>query len=405
MDSSFRQDAYLELPARALEPGMFVAALDRPWDETPFALQGFVVQTRQDIDTVCRYCTSVQVDPRRRVALAPAAVGARNGRRRTDGDSGATSLELLPAGFLQEASADLDSADRAIRKVFGQLERGGALEVDAVRGAVDGLVKRVLQDSQAIAALVRLRRHGQYLYDHSLCNAVWAAVLGKHLALGAEELGVLALGASLVDVGMTRLDMDPLAKPAALSAEEFAAVRRHVELGVALVSEARVDPRVRDIVADHHERFDGSGYPGGKQGHDISLLARITGLVDSYDAMITPRPHAPSRTSFEAMQELWDGEAARFQRELVEQFIQAVGLFPTGALVELSSGEVGVVVAQSETRRLRPRVMVVLDPSKRRYRDLRVVDLNAPSSAQGDLWIRAELQPGAHGVHPDEFFL
>ena len=127
--------------------------------------------------------------------------------------------------------------------------------------------------------------------------------------------------------------------------------------------------------------------------------------MDAYDAMITPRPHAPSRTSFEAMQELWDGESTRFQRELVEQFIQAIGLFPTGALVELSSGEVGIVVSQNEARRLKPRVMLVLDAAKRRYRQLQVVDLSAQPPGQAELWIRAELHEGAHGVHPDEFFL
>ncbi|MAT85315.1 MAG: hypothetical protein CMD39_13610 [Gammaproteobacteria bacterium] len=392
-------DIYLEIPARALEPGMFVAALDRPWEETPFALQGFNVQNRRDIEMVCRFCQTVRIDPARRVALAaPARSEARGGDRET-------SLELLPAEFTKAATADIETADRAIRKVFGQLERGGTLEVEAMRGAVDALVKRVLQDSHAVAALVRIRRHGQYLYDHSLCNAVWAAVLGKHLGLPAGDLGALALGASLVDVGMTRLSLDPMNKPGALSPAEMAEVRQHVDHSIKLVVDAGVDARCVDVVANHHERFDGSGYPSGLAGHDIPLLARIAGLVDAYDAMITPRPHAPSRTSFEAMQELWDGESTRFQRELVEQFIQAIGLFPTGALVELSSGEVGIVVSQNEARRLKPRVMLVLDAAKRRYRQLQVVDLSAQPPGQAELWIRAELHEGAHGVHPDEFFL
>lgn len=399
MNAVSRPDSYLEIPARTLEPGMFVAALDRPWEETPFALQGFNIQSRRDVELVCQYCQTVRIDPARRVALAPPRRTASRGRDQE------TSLELLPAEFTRAAAADIDTADRAIRKVFGQLERGGALEVDAMRGAVDALVKRVLQDSHAVAALVRIRRHGQYLYDHSLCNAVWAAVLGKHLGLPAADLGALALGASLVDVGMTRLSLDPMSKPGALTPAEMAEVRQHVEYSTKLVVDAGVDPRCVDVVASHHERFDGSGYPAGLAGHDIPLLARVAGLVDAYDAMITPRPHAPCRTSFEAMQELWDGESTRFQRELVEQFIQAIGLFPTGALVELSSGEVGVVVSQNEARRLRPRVMLVLDAAKRRYRQLRVVDLNAQPPGQSELWIRAELHEGAHGVHPDEFFL
>ncbi len=392
-------DGLLVIPARALKPGMYVAAIDRPWSETPFALQGFHVQSAEDVELISRYCNEVSIDPARRVAVA----GVPQPRRARRNEGG---LELLPAEFIAEANADLDSADRAIRKVFGQLKRGGGLEVSALQSAVDPLVKHVLQDSNAMAALVRIRRHGDYLYDHSLCNAVWSAVLGRHLGLPPDDLGCLALGASLVDVGMTRLEVNPVAKPAALSAGEMAAVRRHVALGADLVRAAGVDRRVLEVVQNHHERFDGSGYPQRLSGHDIPVLARIAGLVDTYDAMITPRPHAPGRTSFEAVQELWDGGAAHFQRELVEQFIQAIGLFPTGAVVELNTGEVGIVVAQNESRRLKPSVMLVLDCNKRRRADLRVVDLATEEPADGgELWVRSELQPGSHGVHPDEFFL
>lgn len=393
-------DGLIVMPARALKPGMYVAAIDRPWSETPFALQGFHVNSAEDVDLVNRYCNEVSVDPARRVAVRDVPRPRR--ANRADG-----SLELLPAAFKAEANADLDSADRAIRKVFGQLKRGGGLEIRALQSVVDPLVKHVLQDSNAMAALVRIRRHGDYLYNHSLCNAVWSAVLGRHLGLPPDDLACLALGASLVDVGMTRLDVDPVAKPAALSADEMAAVRRHVELGVGLVrATPGVDCRVLEVVQNHHERFDGSGYPRSLSGHDIPVLARIAGLVDTYDAMITPRPHAPGRTSFEAVQELWDGAPGRFQRELVEQFIQAIGLFPTGAVVQLNTGEVGVVVAQNEIRRLKPRVMLVLDRNKRRRQTLEIVDLAADDGTRDEeLWIRFELQAGAHGVHPDEFFL
>jgi HD-GYP domain-containing protein (c-di-GMP phosphodiesterase class II) len=379
-----------------------VAAIDRPWQDTPFALQGFHVRKALDIELVCRYCSYVQVDPRRRILVRaePPREASRAGRDST--------LELLPRDF-DAARRELDSADAAIRKVFDQLKRGGRLEVKALKSAVDPVIKGVLRDSEAMAALVRIRNRGEYLYNHSLCNMVWSAVLGRHLGMQPDALGKLALGASILDVGMTRLDLDPLQKPAALSVDEMAAMRGHVGLGLELLrASGDVDPDVLAIVAGHHERFDGSGYPHGLRGHAIPLEARLAGLVDSYDAMITPRPHAPSRTSFEAMQELWDSQELLFQRELIEQFVQAIGLFPTGALVELNTGEVGIVVEQNESRRLRPKVVVVLDEHKQRYQRLVVVDLNQPAAmtdTAADLWIRAELGQGAYGVHPDEFFL
>lgn len=394
------EQGLVEMPARALQPGMYVAAIDRPWEDTPFALQGFHVRKALDVELVSRYCTSVYVDPGRRIDL-PTRTARESSRAGPD-----ASLDLLPRDF-QSARLALESAESAIRKVFRQLERGGHLEIAAMKAAIDPVIKGVLQDSEAMAALVRLRSRGEYLYNHSLCNAVWSAVLGRHLGIGVQDLARLALGASVLDVGMTRLDTTVLDKPAALSDREMSRVRRHVELGLELLG-ADVEPEVADIVRCHHERFDGSGYPQGLTGHDIPLLARLAGLVDSYDAMITSRPHARGRTSFEAMQELWDCQGQLFQRELIEQFVQAIGLFPTGSIVELNTGEVGIVLEQNDTRRLRPKVMVVLDENKQRYKRFVVVDLNHPAGKAPpatELWIHAELQGGAFGLEPDEFFL
>ena len=154
-------------------------------------------------------------------------------------------------------------------------------------------------------------------------------------------------------------------------------------------------------------RHDGSGYPRGVAGEEIPLLPRIAGLVDSYDAMITVRPWAAARSSFEAMKELTACRCALFQTELAQQFMQVIGLFPTGAIVELNNGEIGVVVKQNPTRRLRPKVVVVLNSEHVRYDEFVVVDLASYAREHSalDVWISQELAPGSHGIRPEEFFL
>lgn len=393
-------EGLIEVPARALQAGMYVAAIDRPWEQTPFALQGFHVNTARDIELVARYCAYVYVDPQRRVLAPPAP--PRKAARNAPQDA----LELLPQEF-RAAREDVDSADKALRKVFDQLTRGGHLDLQALRGVIDPVVKGVLRNPEAMAAMVRIRRRGDYLYDHALSNSVWSAVFGHHLGIVPADLRKVALAASVLDVGMTRLDRDPQSKPGPLTEPERRAVREHVRLSVEMLQSAgEADVQVLDVVRCHHERFDGSGYPQGLAGHDIPILARVASLTDTYDAMITPRAYAPARTSFEAVQELWDGQVGLFQRELIEQFIQAIGLFPTGSLVELSNGAVAIVVEQNGSRRMRPKVVLVLDAQKRRHDKLRIVDLCAGADgSDGDLWIRRELAPGAHGVHPEEFFL
>ncbi|HEY5647037.1 MAG TPA: HD-GYP domain-containing protein [Pseudomonadales bacterium] len=391
----------LEVPVRNLQPGMYVAKLDRAWLETPFALQGFYVTTREDVDFVAQHCEYVYVDPRRRAKLAN--LQKHVGPRRTYREKKSLKDEL------STARKDLTNAEEAMAKVFEQLRNGTHLNIDVVRTAVSPLIESVLRNSQALSALIRLRAEGDYLYGHSIAVAVWATILGRHLGMAREQLEILAFGGALLDVGMTQIDDSVYRVPRRLNDDEYRIVRNHVDLGSKLLLETgSIAPEIAQMIASHHERFNGSGYPLGLSGMQIPVFARIAGLVDSYDAMITRRPHAESRSSFEAMQELADAKDQLFQGALVEQFMQAIGLFPTGSMVQLNTGEIGVVVQQNEARRLRPKVAMIVDPDGRRYPSITILDLakyGADGTDRRDLWIKRELEPGAHGIEPEEFFL
>ena len=391
----------LEVPAGSLQPGMYVSRLDRPWLETPFAVQGFYIRDRADADLVARHCVFVMVDPRRynrQMQSAPPA-----GRPKTYKDR--TSLKRETA----MARIELESASDAMRKVFDQLRSGRHLNMKVMEQIIDPLIGSVLRNSEAMAALIRIKAKGDYLFNHSIANAVWSSVLGRQLGLPKDQLRRLALGAAVVDVGMTRLEESIMVSSGPLTDAARSHVREHVAFGAEMLDGPDgVHADVLAVIAGHHERFNGSGYPYGRKGMDIPLFARIVGLVDSYDAMITTRPHAAARSSFEAIQELTDLKGELFQAELVEQFMQAIGLFPTGSIVELNTGEAGVVVAQNPLRRLRPKVVVILDAQKQRHQKLVVVDLakyGIEVDGPADLWITHELESGAYGIKPDEYFL
>ena len=161
------------------------------------------------------------------------------------------------------------------------------------------------------------------------------------------------------------------------------------------------------MVASHHERHDGSGYPRGLSGSDIPIYGRIIGLVDSYDAMTCVRPWAGSMSAHKAVAELYEQRGRQFQTELVEQFIQTCGIYPTGSLVELSSGEVGVVTAVHTLKRLRPRLMLLLDRDKRPLEQFRRLDLSQVEHDQDGtpLTVKSGLPVGAYGIDPKELFL
>jgi HD-GYP domain-containing protein (c-di-GMP phosphodiesterase class II) len=146
------------------------------------------------------------------------------------------------------------------------------------------------------------------------------------------------MGGMLMDVGKLRIDPELLRADRALSEEETQRMRMHVQYGIEIIEESGViNPDVYSMVAHHHERHNGSGYPLGLKSDDIPAVARIAGIVDSYDAMTSDRSHAPSLSPSEAIKVLYKSRDVEFQAELVEAFIQAIGIYPAGTIVELST--------------------------------------------------------------------
>ena len=169
-----------------------------------------------------------------------------------------------------------------------------------------------------------------------------------------------------------------------------------------------MDTRVLDMVAHHHERYNGTGYPAHLKGNDIPVFGRIAGIVDAYDAMITLRPYAKLLSSYDALRKLRVLADVEFQAEIVDQFTKAIGAFPTGTLVELNTGEIAIVTKQNRIRRLRPEVMLIMDSKKQMLAEFRVLDLNEETVTQlgeHSLWIERGLPPGEHGIDPTEFYL
>ena len=392
----------VKVPAMSLEPGMFVAELDRPWLDTPFTLQGFVVQDTSEILYVSKYVDHVFVDAEYtgrpvflNLALEPTV----------EKDKGRKRLEMKED--LAQARVNFDNAAQTLDRVYESLRNGRHGEVEAVQESINPLIESVFNNQEAVAALLRLRESDDYRYQHGISMAVWAAILGRQIGLHRDELETLALGCALCDVGMTQLPADLLAQPTPLTEQQTRVIRAHPKMGAELVSQNfDISFEVIAIIENHHERLDGSGYPNGMEGAMVPILARIAGLVDAYDAMITPRPYATARTSHEAAQELVDGKGTLFQEALVEQFIQAIGLFPTGTLVELNTGEVGIVTRQNETRRLKPEIILILDGEKNKREALNIVDLANQEAGPGrERWIIRELLAGSYGVDSEEYFI
>ncbi|HZW59501.1 MAG TPA: HD-GYP domain-containing protein [Woeseiaceae bacterium] len=418
-----------------LRIGLYVANLDRPWLETPFLFQGFRIRDEDEIAELRKYCQSVYVDieqsdlseieQRALRASAQQAVPANRERQRTDTTQRKRAINVPEPDLTRTGQYYLDTeklgkeleraqgiqrnATAAVSQMMDGIRNGHALDVPQLEEVVDPLVDSVLRNRDAMAWLTRIRATDEYVYQHSIGSSVWAVVFGRHLGFDRDTLVAVGLGGMLLDVGKTKIPLDILRKAGSLTPEEMALMRRHVEFGLDIIAEAgNVDPRVEIMLATHHERFDGNGYPHNLSGTGIPVLGRIAGIVDTYDAMVTQRPYRNAVSTFDAMRNLQHLAKKEFQGEMIDQFVQAVGMFPTGSLVELNTGEVGVVVAQNNYQRLRPEVMVILDSDKNPCADFRSIDLRlngADANQHESLWIDRGLETGAFGIDPSEYFL
>jgi HD-GYP domain-containing protein (c-di-GMP phosphodiesterase class II) len=416
----------VELPVEQLKLGIYVSRLDRPWEETPFLFQGFAVGSDEELETLRRLCKSVYVEvsvaeaeelrAARRKPPAPAHPSRQSSDLLEKISAKPTALmDRVPVkdpvelkGELSLATKTFTEAKRAVGDIFNQLRRGGSVDIPNLQTVVGSMVDSVFRD--AMGWLARMKNKDDYLYSHSLSASVWALAFGRHLGLDKETLTCVGTGAMLLDIGKTALPTQLLKKNGKPSEEEWRLIYSHVERGVALLKAApNIDARIITMIATHHERLDGSGYPEKLEGDQIPLLGRIAGIVDCYDAMVSERSYAKPKSTYDAVRELKRMGGVEFPAELVELFIQAVGVFPTGTLVELNTGEVGVVIGQNRYRRLRPQVMLILDAQKKQREEFTTVDLLTCESnsdkAQPNLWITQGLERGAYGIDATEYFL
>jgi HD-GYP domain-containing protein (c-di-GMP phosphodiesterase class II) len=391
-----------------LRAGMFVSRLDRDWHGTPFLLQGFLVQGEDDIAQLRRYCRHVYIDVEKGIDLDTGLLGALlQGEAAAPRTTPAAPVDVL-AAVPDAARAVLQAAD-GVAEIYAILRDGGRIERRHAEAVVEPIMGSLAAHPDAFFWLQALRRHDDYAYGHAVNCSALSVALGRQLGIDEAALLDLAAGCLLMDIGMTRVDRTVSGKRGALTAEERALVQAHVAAGAELYAGAGLeDVAIREIIRGHHERHDGSGYPARAAGADIPLYCRIAGLVDSYDAMVSDRPWRAAMSRHDALQQLYRQRDRGFQGEVVEQFMQCMGIYPVGSLVELDSGEVAVVMAQNRVRRLRPTLMLLTDARKQLRDHFLPVDLmladrsGAPESA---LKIARALDPGAYGLDPRELYL
>lgn len=402
--------------------GLYVAELDRPWTEVPLMFQGFEIRDDEELDILRGHCAHVYVDAARSRqdamrALEPEAEAAaadeprqrRAGRERTDiadvlGRDRQPDTEAFRE-LVAEASTGRGAALDFLDDAMSRVQAGGGLDAAGARDVVGELASIVSRNTAASLWLTNLRERDEYTTRHSVNVCVLMLTFGVHLGLERTELERFAMGALLSDVGMTKTPSEILNKRGSLTAEEWAVMKRHPEDGLEIVKAAGHVPReTREIIQLHHERLDGSGYPFGLQGGQVPLHARLAGLLDTYDAMTSPRVYQDAMPPDRVLQYLYNEAEGTFGATPVQQFIRCVGVYPVGSLVELDNAAAGVVIGSPPDARVKPTVLLVRTPDGDFYDKRVVLNLAAEAEAGGPSAraVRRVLDPVAEGIDVPE---
>ena len=373
---------------------MYIAELDRPWTETPFRFQGFVLRTHEELEILGKYCRVVFVDPERREAWSATDTVPPAARAKVD-LSAAGKLRWNAVSTVEQeyprAAASYGAAEVLVREALLALRSGQTLQAQKLREAVNLVTDSVLRNPDAILLFGKLWEKGDYTQSHALDCAIYMAAFGRFLELSRGDIVLLAYLGLLQDVGKLKLPTQLMEKPGRLIPIEYQIAQKHVEHSADIIRATPGLPwQLADLATLHHERLDGSGYPRRLKGNEIGMIGSIAGIVDTFDALTAKRPYAAPIAPSEALKVLYKARGTLFDAYLVEQFIRCIGIYPLGSIVELNGGEVGAVVALNPGKRLQPRVLVVQDAAGNPLRPQKLVDLSRNSTAPDGLPYRIQ---------------
>lgn len=385
----------IKIHVSELKVGMFVSQLDRPWLETPFLMQGFVIESLDDIHTIAQYSEHVWIDAVQQVWVSPEE---RGGIKATPKIAYVNKVDVKAEH--SAARQVYREARKITRTLLDDIRLGGVINTREAKSTVKDCVASVLRNPDALIWMSKIRSQDEYTAEHCLNVCILAIAFGRHLGWDEPDLEKVGLCGLLHDVGKMRIPNEILNKPGRLSNEEFNVMREHAIHGRNLLMASPGIPNSTiDVAYSHHEKVDGSGYPRGLKAAGISELAKVVAIVDAYDAMTADRCYSEAIPSTEALKIIFKDRGTHFDDRLALEFIKSVGLYPPGTLVELVNGVIGIVLETNLKYRHLPKIIAVhkKDQPLEKAISIDLADIEK-NTLDKTFLIRRALKDGSFGV-------
>ncbi|MEZ5489843.1 MAG: DUF3391 domain-containing protein [Gammaproteobacteria bacterium] len=407
------QEHWIQIHVRDLVLGMFIIELDRPWRDTPFPINGFHLRKFDQIQTLRALCHKVYIDPAKGASprsKEPTKLTILSSARKRAPES--QELKVNPEVYPRSRAVkhEIDNAAR----LYSQLE-------DALTRAIEnarehrplGIEELYRLGRETIACVIRnpdgfiwflnTSEEGNCLLKHSIRASVWATVFACHVGFPKSDIEALFIGTLLADIGMAKFAEDFVRQSGPFTRQEYVDYQKHVGIGVDILrNEDDIDPQIINIVRAHHERHDGRGFPRRKRGEQISLPARIANLAYSYERLLK-RSSQADLSPATAVSRIYKQRKIKFADQLVYEFIKAIGMFPAGSVVELATGEIGIVTEQNANERLTPKITVVTTARKQLKKNFEQINQGANKDQTLVKSITRSLKRGSYEIDPARF--
>jgi len=361
-----------KIKVEQLKPGVFVHDFNCGWLHHPFLTDRTKLKTDKQIQKVVGYgIRDLYIDTDKGVDIDDAPTQREadheiqsefdqlNAPAMGPSDSSGFKAELIRAKQL------IAEAKLTTQKLMQDVRLGKRMELNQVERTVDKMTDSILRNKDALVSLLRIKEVDEYTYVHSISVSALCISFAQGLDFEAAQIKQIGIGGLLHDIGKMKVPLDILNKPGPLSEKEFQIMKRHVKDGESTLQQyPNLDQSCTCVTSHHHERLDGTGYPEGLKGEQISLFGQIAAIVDIYDALSSERCYKNAMPPTEALKKLYEWSQSYLNRELVEKFVAHLGIYPIGSLVRLENSLLAVVVDHGAKNLLHPVVRAVYDVKK-----------------------------------------